>query len=115
MTPRVMSTMFAALMRELGYDRFGAAGCDWGAYVTALLGLDHPDALVGIHMGMLNVRAPDYERTPEDAAFGARAKPGPWCRENTATSRRRAWLVLVQSGAVRADRSFPAMRCWPGS
>ena len=74
MTPRVMSTMFAALMRELGYDRFGAAGCDWGAYVTALLGLDHPDALVGIHMGMLNFRAPDYERTPEDAAFGARAK-----------------------------------------
>ena len=43
MTPRVMSTMFAALIRELGYDRFGAAGCDWGAYVTALLGLDHPD------------------------------------------------------------------------
>jgi pimeloyl-ACP methyl ester carboxylesterase len=74
MTPRVMSTMFASLMRELGYDRFGAAGCDWGAYVTALLGLDHPDALVGIHMGMLNFRAPDYERTPEDAAFGARAK-----------------------------------------
>ena len=57
MTPRVMATMFAALMRELGYDRFGAAGCDWGAYVTALLGLDHPDALVGIHMGMLNFRA----------------------------------------------------------
>ena len=57
MTPRVMSTMFAALMRELGYDRFAAAGCDWGAYVTALLGLDHPDALVGIHMGMLNFRA----------------------------------------------------------
>ena len=67
MTPRVMATMFAALMRELGYDRFAAAGCDWGAYVTALLGLDHPDALVGIHMGMLNFRAPDYERTAEDA------------------------------------------------
>jgi pimeloyl-ACP methyl ester carboxylesterase len=74
MTPRVMSTMFAALMRALGYERFAAAGCDWGAYVTALLGLDHPDALVGIHMGMLNFRAPDYERTADDVAFGARAK-----------------------------------------
>ncbi len=42
--------------------------------MTALLGLDHPDALVGIHMGMLNFRAPDYERTAEDVAFGARAK-----------------------------------------
>jgi pimeloyl-ACP methyl ester carboxylesterase len=74
MTPRVMSTMFVALMRELGYERFGAAGCDWGAYVTALLGLDHPDAVTGIHMGMLNFRAPNYERTDEDIAFGRRAK-----------------------------------------
>jgi pimeloyl-ACP methyl ester carboxylesterase len=74
MTPRVMATMFVDLMRQLGYDRFGAAGCDWGAYVTALLGLDHPETLVGIHMGMLNFRAADYERTEEDVAFGARAK-----------------------------------------
>ena len=57
MTPRVISNLWVALMRELGYDRFAAAGCDWGAYVTALLGLDHPHALVGIHMGMLNFRA----------------------------------------------------------
>ena len=74
MTPRVMATMFTALMRELGYDRFAAAGCDWGAYVTALLGLDHPDALVGIHMGMLNLRAADYVPDEEDAAYGARTK-----------------------------------------
>jgi pimeloyl-ACP methyl ester carboxylesterase len=69
-----MSTMFADLMRQLGYDRFGAAGCDWGAYVTALLGLDHPDVIAGIHMGMLNFRAPDYERTDEEVAFGRKAK-----------------------------------------
>jgi len=74
MTPRVMSTMFVALMREIGYERFGAAGCDWGAYVTALLGLDHPDAVAGIHMGMLNFRAAGYERTDEDVDFGRRAK-----------------------------------------
>jgi pimeloyl-ACP methyl ester carboxylesterase len=84
MTPRVMSTMFVALMRELGYDRFAAAGCDWGAYVTALLGLDHPDALVGIHMGMLNFRAVDYEPDAEDAAFSARARP--WRREESGYS-----------------------------
>ena len=74
MTPRVMSTMFADLMGQLGYERFGAAGCDWGAYVTALLGLDHPDRLAGIHMGMLNFRAADYERTEEDVEFSRRAK-----------------------------------------
>ena len=83
MTPRVMSTMFVALMRELGYERFGAAGCDWGAYVTALLGLDHPDALVGIHMGMLNFRAVRLRarrrRTPRSARAprrGAREESG---------------------------------------
>jgi pimeloyl-ACP methyl ester carboxylesterase len=85
MTPRVMATMFVALMRELGYDRFAAAGCDWGAYVTALLGLDHPDALVGVHMGMLNFRAADpYEPTADDADYGTRAKA--WRREESGYS-----------------------------
>jgi pimeloyl-ACP methyl ester carboxylesterase len=84
MTPRVMAAMFVALMTQLGYDRFAAAGCDWGAYVTALLGLDHPDALVGIHMGMLNFRAADYEPDDEDAAYSARARP--WRREETGYS-----------------------------
>ncbi len=84
MTPRVMATMFVDLMGQLGYDRFAAAGCDWGAYVTALLGLHHPDALAGIHMGMLNLRAPDYQPTTDDAEYGARAKA--WSREETGYS-----------------------------
>ena len=61
-------------MAALGYERFAASGCDWGAYVTALLGLDHPDSLVGIHMGMLNFRAAgDRGNTPEDVEYAARA------------------------------------------
>jgi pimeloyl-ACP methyl ester carboxylesterase len=84
MTPRVMAAMLASLMRQLGYERFGAAGCDWGAYVTALLGLDHADALAGIHMGMLNFRAAEYEPDEEDVAFSARAKP--WRREESGYS-----------------------------
>src|SRR2546430_530212 len=70
----LVATSWVALMRELGYQRFAAAGCDWGAYVTALLGLDHADALVGIHMGMLNFRAAGTrEPTPEEAEYAARA------------------------------------------
>ena len=84
MTPRVMATMFVALMRELGYERFAAAGCDWGAYVTALLGLDHADAVVGIHMGMLNLRAPGYQPTDEDAAYSVRTKA--WARDESGYS-----------------------------
>ncbi len=43
--------LWAKLMTEgLGYARFGAQGGDWGAGVTARLGLDHPDSVVGIHL-----------------------------------------------------------------
>ena len=42
--------MWAKLMSEnLGYQRFGAQGGDWGASVTAKLGLSHGDKVVGIH------------------------------------------------------------------
>ena len=64
MTPRRMAAVFANLMTELGYDRFGAHGCDWGSYVTALLALDHPDRVVGAHMGMVSLSSPDL---PDDS------------------------------------------------
>ena len=42
--------MWAKLMSEnLGYQRFGAQGGDWGASVTAQLGLSHGDKVIGIH------------------------------------------------------------------
>ena len=42
--------LWAKLMSEnLGYPRFGAQGGDWGARVTAKLGLSHGDKVVGIH------------------------------------------------------------------
>lgn len=45
-----ISDMWAKLMSgSLGYQRFGAQGGDWGARVTAKLGLSHGDKVVGIH------------------------------------------------------------------
>ena len=42
--------LWAKLMSEnLGYQRFGAQGGDWGASVTAKLGLSHADKVIGIH------------------------------------------------------------------
>ncbi len=74
MTPRRIANAWTHLMADLGYDRFAAHGCDWGAYVTALLGLDHPDDLIGIHMGMLNLRAAGpREETVEDREYKARS------------------------------------------
>ena len=45
-----VADMWAKLMSEnLGYMKFGAQGGDWGARVTAKLGLSHGDKVVGIH------------------------------------------------------------------
>ena len=42
--------VMAKLMREqLGYERYGAQGGDWGASVTARLGHMHSDHCIGIH------------------------------------------------------------------
>jgi len=41
---------WAALMAGLGYDRFGASGGDWGTSVSTVLGLRHPDRVLGLHL-----------------------------------------------------------------
>ena len=42
--------MWSTLMsKNLGYQRFAAQGGDWGARVTAKLGLSHSDKVIGIH------------------------------------------------------------------
>jgi pimeloyl-ACP methyl ester carboxylesterase len=76
MSPRRIAGMWAELMTALGYERFAAHGCDWGSYVTALLGLDHAEHVVGVHMGMVSLSASSAERqaTEEDAAYRERAR-----------------------------------------
>ena len=45
--------LWAALMSELGYERFAAQGGDIGAGVTTALALRHPDRLFGIHLNFI--------------------------------------------------------------
>ena len=52
-TTRTTAALWVRLMREvLGYGRFAAHGGDWGASVTAQLGHEFPDDLIGAHMTM---------------------------------------------------------------
>lgn len=49
-----IAATFATLMSDvLGYPRFAAHGGDWGAHITARLGLSHASRLAGIHLTML--------------------------------------------------------------
>ena len=41
---------WAVLMERLGYDRYGAAGGDWGTSVSACLGQQDPRHVAGVHL-----------------------------------------------------------------
>jgi pimeloyl-ACP methyl ester carboxylesterase len=75
MTPRRIASMWTRLMATLGYARFGAHGCDWGAYVTSLLALDHHDAVLGAHMGMVSLSSSaPADEDEEELAYAERVK-----------------------------------------
>jgi pimeloyl-ACP methyl ester carboxylesterase len=50
---RHVSGRWHHLMSKLGYSRYGAGGYDFGAGVTTMLALDHPESVIGIHLTTL--------------------------------------------------------------
>ena len=42
--------LWTLMTRELGYQRFGAAGGDGGSVIAQLLGVHHPDSVLGVHL-----------------------------------------------------------------
>jgi pimeloyl-ACP methyl ester carboxylesterase len=65
---------WAALMRELGYDRFAAQGGDFGAGVSTALGLRQGDRLLGIHLNYIPGSyqpyvSPSAKLTPAEQEF----------------------------------------------
>jgi pimeloyl-ACP methyl ester carboxylesterase len=47
-----IASAWVQLMAGLGYERYGAQGGDWGASVTAEIGLQDPTHVAGIHLNM---------------------------------------------------------------
>ena len=62
---------WAQLMARLGYDRYGAAGSDWGTSVSTWIGTLDPDHAAGIHL-VPPLVAPD-PATFDDLTPGERA------------------------------------------
>jgi pimeloyl-ACP methyl ester carboxylesterase len=46
----IAEQLWALMTRELGYQRFGAVGGDGGSPTAQLLGVHHPDSMIGIHL-----------------------------------------------------------------
>lgn len=51
--PRRIGAAWVELMRRLGYQRYGAAGNDWGSYVSAEVGRADPEHVIGVHVTQL--------------------------------------------------------------
>ncbi len=76
-TVRTTAALWVRLMRDvLGYDRFAAHGGDWGASVTAQLGHEFPEHMIGVHLSLpvlmrvsyySGLSAADY--APEEAGW----------------------------------------------
>jgi pimeloyl-ACP methyl ester carboxylesterase len=83
-----IADVFAALMHDvLGFEQFGAAGGDWGAYITTRLAYAHAQRLRGIHLSLFP-RGRDGGRSatpsPEEADYLGQVQQ--WTSEETGYS-----------------------------
>ncbi|HWO58528.1 MAG TPA: epoxide hydrolase [Umezawaea sp.] len=53
-----IAAAWAVLMAELGYDRYGVQGGDWGASISRTLGVVDAEHVVGVHVNFLLARPP---------------------------------------------------------
>jgi pimeloyl-ACP methyl ester carboxylesterase len=58
---RRVAQAFATLMADLGYDRYGAQGGDWGSMVSSQLALVDGPHLAGIHLNLVIAGPPEGE------------------------------------------------------
>jgi pimeloyl-ACP methyl ester carboxylesterase len=54
-TYRVVASLWHALMTGLGHTRYAAGGTDFGSGVSTFIALDHPEALIGLHLTNLEL------------------------------------------------------------
>jgi pimeloyl-ACP methyl ester carboxylesterase len=52
---RYVANLWHRLMDGLGYRGYGAGGGDFGAGIASLMALDHPDAVIGLHLSSLEL------------------------------------------------------------
>jgi pimeloyl-ACP methyl ester carboxylesterase len=61
-----MASALAELMRRLGYERYGAQGGDYGAFVAPDLGRVDPEHVIGIHVNAATMGFIPFGDVPEE-------------------------------------------------
>ena len=77
----IAETFLELMTTVLGYDRFGAQGGDWGAYIASRLAYIYPQHLLGIHLNMLVRSTQKVFDTPEEKAYLEQSNN--WQKEET--------------------------------
>ena len=74
MHPGRVADRLHGLMLALGYERYGVQGGDWGAIIGSALALQHPEAVVALHLNFaVGGRPPtDGEMTEEERLYRQR-------------------------------------------
>ncbi|MCX5199793.1 epoxide hydrolase [Streptomyces sp. NBC_00249] len=93
---------FGVLMEQLGYERYGVQGGDWGAAISRELGRARPGNVIGVHLNLLPGAGATAE--PQEAELAAL---DPAERERTLASweRYRVWARERQGYAdIQATR-----------
>jgi epoxide hydrolase len=70
--PSRMAAAFNELMvSELGYDRYGTQGGDWGGIITGRMGAVHARHIAGMHLNFVISYRPEGDDSPESKAAHA--------------------------------------------
>ncbi|MYR08211.1 alpha/beta fold hydrolase [Gordonia sp. SID5947] len=86
-----VAMLWAELMTELGYERFGTAGGDMGSHVARYLALDQPERVVAVHR--TDAGMPRYGGDPDDLTDDERA----WIEAGTVWSRTEGGYAAIHS------------------
>ncbi|HEX6484022.1 MAG TPA: hypothetical protein VF043_34680 [Ktedonobacteraceae bacterium] len=112
MNPVRIAELFMRLMRdELGYQRFGAQGGDWGSSITSRLGYAYPQQLIGIHLNML----PPGWRHRRATAWAIVLKSSTGAHNGSTTSRTTGPIAVSRAHAHRRlpMGSMTRPQAWP--
>jgi pimeloyl-ACP methyl ester carboxylesterase len=80
---RFVARLWHQLMQGLGYERYGAAGDDFGAGITTYMALDQPGPLLGIYLSHLEIQPHlgEGSRPLDEAEHAYLAQNERWWRE----------------------------------
>ena len=103
--PRRMAAAFGTVMEQLGYDRYGVQGGDWGSLISCDMADLQPDRVVGLHVNFSSVPPPKGEQPPAHEPATGSPPPGAAISRSRAPSRRRSVICWTTHRPVWPDGS----------